>query len=349
MAGRSPRLSRSFDRGAARIASIYFIVSIAWIFGSDWLALVLAGGNTRVFHLLENAKGVVFVTLTGLGLYLLVAVANARERKEAEERRLMEGMLAVARRLEALGTLAGTIAHDFNNIVAVIRGAANLVKLENYDAGNIRARIDEIERSAEQAGQLVQQLMLFMQNAPTSFAETDVARELAENLPLLQQAASRSVEVALRLEGDLPRVQLVSSQFHVALLNLVLNARDAVENAADKLIAIEARRRELRGYRSVFQPEPVSGTFVAVSVCDAGCGIPRSEMAQVFGPFYTTKPEGKGTGLGLTSVLKIMQTHHGWVEVESEVGKGSRFTLYLPAVTPPTAPGGPVRGATAAG
>jgi len=336
------------DRGAARIASIYFLVSVGWIFGSDWLAMVFASGDAHRFHQLENIKGMVFVTLTAAGLYLLVALANARARKEAEEKRLMEGMLAVARRLEALGTLAGTLVHDFNNIVAVIRGVANLVKLEAYDARNLPARIDEIERSAAQAGQLVQQLMLFMRNAPASFEEAEVARELTNSLALLRQAASQSVEVALRLENDLPRVNLVSSQFHVALLNLVLNARDAVEATAGKQITIEARRRDFRGYRSVFQPEPVSGVFVAISVADTGCGIARGEMAQVFGPFYTTKPEGKGTGLGLTSVLKIMQTHRGWVEVESEVGKGTRFTLFLPAVTASSLEAEPARGVATA-
>lgn len=348
MPGRTPRLTLSFDRGAARIASIYFLVSVAWILGSDWAAMLVAGGNARLFHLLENGKGIIFVTLTGAGLYLLVALTNARARKEAEEKRLMEGMLIVAQKLEALGTLAGTLVHDFNNIIAVIRGVANLMKMEDYDIKTVPARIDEIERSAAQADQLVQQLMLFMQNAPTSFEEVDVGRQLTNSLPLLKQAATRLAEVALTIEENLPSVTLVSSQFHMALLNLVLNARDAVEETADKKIMIEARVRRLDGYRSLFQPDPVSGTFVTVSVADTGCGIPRSDLVQVFGPFYTTKPQGKGTGLGLTSVLKIMQTHRGWVEVESEVGKGTRFTLFLPAVGHATADAESARGAPAA-
>lgn len=332
MPGRTPRLTLSFDRGAAQIASIYFLVSVAWILGSDWVAMLVAGGNARLFQLLENGKGIIFVTLTGAGLYLLVTLANARARKEAEEKRLMEGMLNAARRLEALGTLAGTLVHDFNNIIAVIRGMANLMKMENYDTKTVPARIDEIERSAAQAGQLVQQLMLFMQNAPTSFEEVDVGRQLTDSLPLLKQAATRLAEVTLSIDETLPRVKLVSSQFPVALLNLVLNARDAIEDTAEKKIMIEARVRQLDRYRSLFKPDPVSGTFVTISVTDTGCGIPHSDLVLVFGPFYTTKPQGKGTGLGLTSVLKVMQTHRGWVEVESEVGKGTRFTLFLPAV-----------------
>lgn len=152
MPGRTPRLTLSFDRDAAQIASIYFLVSVAWILGSDWAAMLVAGGSARLFQLLENGKGIIFVTLTGAGLYLLVGLANARARKEAEEKRLMEGMLNVAQKLEALGTLAGTLVHDFNNIIAVIRGVANLMKMEEYDTKRVPARMDEIERSAAQAG-----------------------------------------------------------------------------------------------------------------------------------------------------------------------------------------------------
>lgn len=188
--------------------------------------------------------------------------------------------------------------------------------------------------------------MLFMQNAPTSFEEVDVGRQLTDSLPLLKQAATKLPEVTLSIDENLPRVKLVSSQFHVALLNLVLNARDAIEDTEEKKIMIEARVRQLSRYRSLFQPDAVSGTFVMISVTDTGCGIPRSDLVQVFGPFYTTKPQGKGTGLGLTSVLKVMQTHQGWVEVESEVGKGTRFTLFLPAVDHAAADAVPVRGAT---
>jgi len=349
MPGRIPRFTLSFDRGAAQIASIYFLVSVAWILGSDWAAMLVSGGNARLFQLLENGKGVIFVTLTGVGLYLLVALANDRARKEAEEKRLMEGMLSVAQKLEALGTLAGTLVHDFNNIIAVIRGVADLMKMEDYDTKRVPARMDDIERSAAQAGQLVQQLMLFMQNAPATFAEVDPGRELTDSLPLLKQAATKLAEVTLAIDENLPRVKLVPSQFRVALLNLVLNARDAIEDTAEKKIMLEARVRRLDRYRSLFQPDPVSGTYVAVSVADTGCGIPRSDFVQVFGPFYTTKPQGKGTGLGLTSVLKVMQTHRGWVEVESEVGKGTRFTLFLPALEHAAANGGSARGALAAG
>ncbi|MDD2762486.1 MAG: ATP-binding protein [Opitutaceae bacterium] len=332
-----------FDRGAAQIAGIYFVVSVGWILGSSGMAAFLAGGNARLLNLLENAKGIFFVTVTGAGLYLMVALTNARARRQAEEKQLMEGMLSVAQRLEALGTLAGTLIHDFNNILAVIRGMADMVKLEHYDVRTLPAHIEQIERSVIQAEQLIQQLMLFMRNAPASFAETDVGRELRNSLPVLRQAAGRQVEVTLKIEENLPDVELLPSQFNMALLNLVLNARDALEQAARQQIIIEAKARELSRYHSLFQPKPVSGTHVTIAVADTGCGIARSDFVRVFSPFFTTKPLGKGTGLGLASVLKVMQTHRGWVELQSEVGVGTQFTLFLPAVSRPAADGGAVQ------
>ena len=148
---------------------------------------------------------------------------------------------------------------------------------------------------------------------------------------ILQQTVGDHAKVKLEIASPLPSIRYDASQLERTLVNLVANARDAVQASPTKLVSVTATALSLRQHHSLFKPEPVSGDFLAISVRDCGCGIGREDFARIFTPFFTTKSPGKGTGLGLTSVLRVMQSHGGWVEVDSTPGKGACFTLYFPA------------------
>jgi signal transduction histidine kinase len=319
-----------WDRSAAIVAGTYLAVATAWILGSDRLTEILAGNDPGIYRTVQSAKGLAFVGVTGLGLYLTLAWASARRRRLAEEKRLVEEMLAASQRLEALGTLAGTLAHDFNNTLAVIRNMVDMMKLERFEGRKTPLRVAEIERAVAHADQLIRELTLFMRSNPLAFAVGDLGAVVRGELVLLAQAASRRVTLEAAIAEKLPPVRMAPAQIARMLLNLVLNARDALEHAATQRIEIRVEPRRLDGHRSLFRPQPTSGEFVVIEVRDTGCGIPRQNLAKIFIPFFTTKPEGQGTGLGLTSTMRVMQTHHGWVEVESTEGQGTCFTLYFP-------------------
>jgi two-component system cell cycle sensor histidine kinase/response regulator CckA len=305
-------------------------VGLLWIWGSDWLVQLLARGNLQAIHHLQSAKGAGFIAGTGLALYLAIAATHRRERRLREDQRSTADRLMVSQRLEALGTLAGTVAHDFNNVVMIIRGAAEMARLEGYDPHSLPYHLQTVERAADQANQMVRQMMSFMRNSPAIYSREKMDDVVREILPVLQQAAGRGVLVELSAGADLPPVRVDRSQVERTLLNLVVNARDASAQAREKRILVTVTKKSVEHYVSFFQQAAVSGDFLVISVSDRGCGIRRDDFERIFSPFYTTKNEGEGTGLGLTSVAGVMQCHGGWVELDSEVGQGSCFTLFFP-------------------
>jgi len=321
------------DKNALLVAVIYLGVSTAWIIGSDALVEVLAGGDLTTVHRLQMTKGIGFMVATAVGLYALVAASLARQRRQAEEMLRMEEMLSVSQRLEALGTLAATVVHDFNNVLTVIRGMTDLAALDGYDPAKVPGRIREIEKAADQATHIVKQLTHFMHNAPEAFAPGDVTAVVAGFEPMLRQALGRRVALQIVLASEpCPAVDHDRGKVEQILLNLAVNARDAMDDCEQRELTLSVGVRTLIGHVSAFHPEPISGTFVVLTVADTGCGIPRENLERVFSPFFTTKPEGKGTGLGLASVLRLMEQHRGWVEAESDLGVGTRFHLFFPGL-----------------
>lgn len=322
------------DKNALLVAAVYLGVTTAWIIGSDALVETLARGNLVMIQRLQMVKGIGFMLATAIGLYFLVASSLARQRRQADEMRRMEEMLSVSQRLEALGTLAATVVHDFNNIITVIRGMTELASLDGNDPGRMPERMRAIEKAVDQASHIVKQLTYFMHNAPHVFAPGDVARVIVGFEPMLRQAVGRHVMLRLAIPDETrPVVEHDRKQVEQVLLNLAVNARDAMEGVANSELTISVGVRTLADYTSVFNPARVSGTFVVLTVADMGCGIPPDNIVRIFSPFFTTKPEGKGTGLGLASVLRLMQQHQGWVEAESEQGAGTRFHLFFPVVS----------------
>jgi two-component system, cell cycle sensor histidine kinase and response regulator CckA len=313
-------------------------VGALWIWGSDWLVAFLASGSAEAVDFLQSAKGTAFVAATGVALYLGTSAVHRRLDRYSAEKRVLAEHLAVSQRLEALGTLTGTVAHDFNNMIMIIRGAAEMARLEAEYPGVRQHHLETIERAANQADQMVRQMMQFMRAMPAVYRAERLDDVVYEVLPILRQAAGRQVQVDLRAGSDLPPVRFDRSQVERTLLNLVVNARDASVDAAEKCIVIEVAARRLQQHVSRFRSEPATGSFVALSVGDSGCGIPRENLDRIFTPFFTTKAKERGNGLGLTSVANVMQLHGGWVEVESTPGQGSVFTLLFPAAPVDSAP-----------
>ncbi len=255
-------------------------------------------------------------------------------RRQAEALHATQQRMLHAEKLEAVGRLAGGVAHDFNNMLTAILGEADLLLLQpRLDAGT-RVQVENIRNAALRSAQLTRQLLAFARQQhtePRPFALAELVRGLE---PLVQRLAGRLVVTRFELPdgGGSPWVHADPSQFEQAVLNLVINAADAMPEGGELVLrvgreVVTAGDRARRGARH-------EGAHARLSVADSGCGIPAEALPYLFEPFFTTKPPGRGTGLGLASVHGIVQQAQGFIEVESEVGRGSTFHVLLPEHEP---------------
>lgn len=319
---------------ATRIALFYCIAAVGWIVGSDWVTSFLVGDDLARWSGLQTLKGLLFVGLMTVALYFLVL----RLHRVQERNRQVEAMLRVSERMETVGSLAASLVHDLNNMLAVIRGFTELAKLEHGAEGSVRReRLADIEGAVVRANNMVAQLSGFLQHAPGDVSLIHAGDVLQQLEPLLRQAATRRVDFHLQLGDPLPPLAVDRGRLEQALLNLVVNARDAMEGLERRALTIEVSGCDLKKHSSPHQPRPASGRFVRIRVTDTGRGIPVDQQVRVFEPFFTTKPAGQGTGLGLPSVLSMAKHHGGWVELHSAPGRGATFDVYLPAAIVPPA------------
>ncbi len=314
---------------AAQVAALYLLVAALWILLSDRFFAWLARGDTAWLQAAQTAKGLFFVLLmTGLIYFVVVRLLQAEARFKQ-----MESMLAVSEKLEVVGSFAATTAHDLNNMLMVVRGMTELAKLDHMSGQPLSAaRLEEIEGAIVRASDLVRRLSLFVRGSAEESTEADATILLRSYEPLLRQAASKHLRFTCAVAEDLGSVRVHATALEQVLLNLVVNARDALAERSGSQVHIEAERCELKDHMSVFSGRPRSGDFVRITVSDNGPGIPPEQTVRVFEPFFTTKGPDAGTGLGLSSVMRTMQQHDGWVALESEVGVGARFMLYLPVM-----------------
>ena len=246
------------------------------------------------------------------------------------ERRYLEAQLLHAQKMEAVGVLAGGVAHDFNNILAAIIGYASLLQMKITEDEKLRHPVDQIINSAKRAAQLTKSLLAYSRKEVVeqkSIKINDLLRDVEKLLPRLVR---EDIEIRTVLSDDQMTVNADAGSIEQVLMNLATNARDSMPEGGQ--LIIEARRVELGSGSIAAHGYGSQGTYALIAVSDTGMGMTPETKAKIFDPFFTTKEVGKGTGLGLSMVYGIIKNHHGYVNVYSEIGKGTTFKIYLPLV-----------------
>jgi len=258
-----------------------------------------------------------------------LAVSNALEEKQLRlERAAVERQLRQAQKMEAVGQLAGGIAHDFNNILTVIQTVVSLVIDAEEVGPSSRELLEQVYAASEKGASLTRQLLVFSRKQPVDRRTVQLNALVAQVLAMLRRLIDCRITLESKLAPGLPTIEADAGMLEQILMNLMLNARDAMPQGGAIVIATDIY--EVSATEASAQLGRRAGRFVRLSVQDHGCGIAPEVMPQIFDPFFTTKEPGKGTGLGLATVFRIAQEHRGWVEVASEMGVGTTFRVFLP-------------------
>ena len=272
--------------------------------------------------------------------------AVAELNQEAAQREKLEKQLRHAQKLEAVGRLAGGVAHDFNNILSVINGYAELMLMEMASDNPMRPRIETIHGAGQRAARLTQQLVAFSRKQIIDPVAVHLGRELHEINKMLIRLLGEDITVTIHQADDLWLTRIDLSQLEQVIVNLAVNARDAMPGGGH--LVFEAANVTLDEPFLQERYEMRPGDYVLLAVSDTGCGMPREVLDKIFEPFFTTKGVHKGTGLGLAMVYGIVKQHEGYITVYSEENQGTTFRLYFPRCSAQADPdasraaGGPV-------
>jgi len=260
-------------------------------------------------------------------VFIVLWVALRRTRRlyeEADRREAAEGALRQAQRLEAIGQLTGGVAHDFNNLLMVVSGSVHRLRRDLHDEKHTRL-LDAITNATQRGESLTRQLLAFSRRQTLQPSVIDLAKHLPELKDLLSRSLGEDIEIQVRVANRACLVKVDPSELELALLNLAVNARDAMPSGGT--LTITAKPIVLRGKAG---DEGLSGEFIAVKVADTGLGIPSDILPRVFEPFFTTKEVGKGTGLGLSQVYGFARQSGGAATITSAVRRGTAITMFLP-------------------
>ncbi|HUF03441.1 MAG TPA: PAS domain S-box protein [Aridibacter sp.] len=261
--------------------------------------------------------------------YYLILNSDISDLKRAEEHLLR------AQRMESIGTLAGGIAHDLNNILSPILMAVEMLKTDESIGAQSEPWLSIIHDNTKRGADLIKQVLTFARGVKGDRVSVSVKHLVKELVKVLKETLPKQIEISYRIEDDVPTVLADPTQLHQVLMNLAVNARDAMPHGGS--VRFDVRYANVsEDYRS-FVSEAEPGSYVSVSVEDTGTGMDKDVMERIFDPFYTTKATGKGTGLGLATSASIVRSHGGFVNVYSEPGRGSRFSVYIPAEALPDA------------
>ncbi len=280
----------------------------------------------------------------GQPLYTLAMMGDISDRREAQiALRKQEAQMRNATKMEAIGRLAGGIAHDFNNQLTVVKGYSEMLLRELDPDGPQHESLEEIRAAAQRAADLTNQLLVFGRKRALRAEMLDLNQVLREMGGPLARMLGEDIELSTIVDPDLGAVKVDRAQLQQMIVNLVVNARDAMDPPGR--ITIETANVSIAQRQFAECPSLSAGPYVMLSVADTGEGMDEETRRNVFEPFYTTKPQGEGTGLGLAMVYGLVQSSGGYVDVESNPGEGSVFRVYLPTVRADEQTGAPVESA----
>jgi PAS domain S-box-containing protein len=250
-------------------------------------------------------------------------IRNITERKDLEDQ------LRQAIKMEAIGRLAGGVAHDFNNMLTVIMGCSQLAQQSDRLSADTRELLDQVMAAAHRAEKLTRQLLTFSRKKILQLRIADLNEVVASFIKMLQRVIGEDVALEVEYSNDKALVEVGEGLIEQVLMNLAVNARDAMPNGGR--LSIKTGRTNVDQVGVQGQLQESKRDFIWLRVSDTGFGMTSLIQAHIFEPFFTTKDVGKGTGMGLSTVYGIVRQHRGWIEVASQVGTGSVFTIYLPA------------------
>jgi PAS domain S-box-containing protein len=302
------------------------------------LGLLLVGGKPTAYTEEDRALlGALIKSTAPILSAKLDRERHERERLEmAEEKERLRSQLMHSRKLEAIGVLAGGIAHDFNNILSSVQGYCELALLKTRDDSRIESDLMQVLEAAARGSALTNQLLLFSRKHPMEMSLLDINGVVTETTRMLSRVIGEDITIESRLGDGIWSVRGDRTGMEQVLMNLTVNARDAMPGGgridiATKNVSVEHPERWL-------SQDTSPGKFVCLTVTDGGCGMDNKTVERIFEPFYTTKEMGRGTGLGLSVIHGIVKQHGGWIDVTSAPGKGSTFSVYLPATGYPVEP-----------
>ncbi len=261
--------------------------------------------------------------------------------RDITEQLRLEEELRQSQKMDAIGRLAGGVAHDFNNILAVIQMQAGMLRAEQTLQPDQIDFAGEIEKAAQRAANLTQQLLMFSRRQTPQLHDFDLNDVIANMTKMLHRILGEDIKLHLKYASQPLLIHADTGMMDQILMNLAVNSRDAMPNGGQ--LVVETKPVDFDELAVSQTANARTGSFVCLSVSDTGTGIPPEILSRIFEPFFTTKDVGKGTGLGLATVYGIAQQHLGWINVYSEPGQGTTFRIYLPRLTdrtatPPVAP-----------
>jgi nitrogen-specific signal transduction histidine kinase/CheY-like chemotaxis protein len=242
----------------------------------------------------------------------------------------LQGQLFQSQKMEAVGTLAGGLAHDFNNMLQVIQGLLDVIlSSPDLPPDEIRSILKDMEMAAASGAELIKGMMVFVRKTPLELRPIELNKLVAQTKSMLARSIPKMIEIDLLLDDDLWTIKAAPNQIDQILMNLAINARDAMPDGGR--LTIKTLNLKLDEEHCRYHPNTKPGRYVLLSVTDTGRGMDEATVKRIFEPFFTTKEEGKGTGLGLAVVYGIVEQHNGWIVCDSAPSVGTTFRIYFPA------------------
>jgi two-component system cell cycle sensor histidine kinase/response regulator CckA len=289
------------------------------------------GGASGPFEASLTGQRAVHLYVSGGPAGAFIHVQDVTDQTE------MQSRLAQRNRMEAVGQLAGGVAHDFNNLLSAIRLRADELLLRHALGDPSYDNLAEIRETVGRAAGVVRQLLTFSRKATLQREAVDLGEALTDTSVLLRRLVREDVELTIDYGANLPQVKIDRSQLETAIINLVVNARDALRARGGGTVRIAVARLTLAEAKAVGFAGPDMAELALLEVADDGPGIAPEALARIFEPFFTTKPLGEGTGLGLATVYGVVKQADGWISATSTLGEGATFRIFLPVHTPPLA------------